>query len=118
MRVTCSKCGKESDNEIQCSNCGYVFNGLKKLSFKERILSASPEQLKKVEIVGYIGNIIGTIVVIILFIFLAKSMWWVMFAFIFSIFIQVSQLISVLQQLRAMKQLNETFINMENSNLL
>jgi hypothetical protein len=76
-------------------------------------MNASPEQLKRVELIGLWGNLIGVIIVSVFLIIFGKAMWFLFLAFIFSIFITISQIISVYQQLRAIKQLNETFKNMD-----
>lgn len=107
MKVLCSKCGKDSNNDKVCSNCGYVFKELRKISFKERINNITPVTLKKIEIVGYIGNIIGIIIVCILLIIFSEKLWYLFFAFVFSILIQVSQLISAIQQYNALKKINQ-----------
>lgn len=61
--------------------------------------------LLKIDLWSIIGNIIGTALVCILLIFLVK-MWWLLFAFIFNIGLQISQFISKYQQLKVLKMLD------------
>lgn len=109
-KVTCSKCGKDGENKEFCTACGYKFKSIRKLSFKEKVMNASPEQLNKVELIGLWGNLIGVVLVSILLIIFGKALWYLFLAFIFSIFITISQIISKYQQLRAIRQFNKTFI--------
>lgn len=69
----------------------------------EGIQKITPEQLVKIELIGLYGNIIGTIAVCICLILFVKTLWFIMFAFVFSIFIHTSQLINAYQKLKALK---------------
>lgn len=61
--------------------------------------------LLKIDIWSLIGGIIGTIIVCVLVVVLS-TMPWLVLAFIFSIGLQVSQLIGKYQQLKILKTLN------------
>lgn len=62
--------------------------------------------LLKIDLWSIIGNILGTALVCILLIFLVNKMWWLLFAFIFNIGLQISQFISKYQQLKVLKMLD------------
>ena len=77
--------------------------------WKEGIQKVTPEQLVKTEIIGYIGNLIGIIVVCIILAF--TSVWYIIFAFVFGLLISASQLIGKIQQLQQLKAINQIMNN-------
>jgi hypothetical protein len=74
--------------------------------FKDGIMKIPPEELVKIEIRGYIGSILGTILAGLLFVFVYERMWAISIIMFFNVLIQGSQLISKIQQLNAMKHFN------------
>jgi len=98
-KIKCSRCGYEGENQEVCEKCGYEFKTIKKIPFKTRVQQIDPVTLMKVELGSLIGGVIGVIAVcIILVVF--SPLWYLLFAFVFSIFIQVSQAISKYQQIK------------------
>lgn len=80
--------------------------------WKEGIMKVTPEQLVKTEITGYIGNIIGLTIVCIILAF--TTMWYIIFAFVFGLLINISQLIGKWQQLQQIRSINQVMNNQIN----
>jgi hypothetical protein len=82
--------------------------------WKDGFQKIPPDKLLESEIVGYWGNIIGTIFACIIFMIWSR-MWPLALVLIFNVVIQGSQLIGKYQQLKQMKDFKKQFeeLNLE-----
>jgi len=78
--------------------------------WRKGIMSLTPEQLLTTEIYGYSGQILGTILAGIFFIFVYKTMWVIAVILFFSLFVQFSQLVERYQRLRALNAMKGELI--------
>ncbi len=76
-------------------------NKLKQL--KEAIKNTSPDRLAKIEYQSHFMQMIGVSTVCGILIF--KGFWWIIFAFIFSLGVSLSQFISAYQKYHAIKDI-------------
>jgi uncharacterized protein YacL len=91
-----------------------LFKNIKELGLKEvmkrakeGIAQAPMDKLIKVELNGIILSIIGTLFAGIMLLIFAKTYWYIIFAFIFSIVIYVSQYLQRYQMYKQFKLLSE-----------
>ena len=89
-----------------------LLKNLRKLGFKEfmrrwkrGVLELKPEQLLVTEITGYITTILAMLVACYLFFFVYERMWVIGFVILFTIVIQVAQLIGKYQTLTQIKKM-------------
>ena len=84
------------------------FTGFKK-RFKEGVMKITPQEQLYIEIIGYIGSVIGTIAAGVIFVI--WGLYPIILFLAFNIVIQVSQLIGKYQQYQAFKQISD--LNLE-----
>lgn len=79
--------------------------------WKDGIQKVSQEDLLRADIIAHIGMIIGTVLALLFFIFIAKQFWILSIPLSFNIVLQLTSLIAKYQQLNALldlkKKLNE-----------
>jgi len=92
-----------------------LFKNIKELGLKEvikrtkeGIAQAPMDKLLKVELNGYILSIIGNLFAGIMLLLFATKYWYILFAFIFSILILISQYLQKYQLYKQFKLLSET----------
>ncbi len=77
---------------------------MKKLKeLKEAIKNTSPDRLAKIEYQSHFMQIIG--VALVCGILIYKGFWWIIFAFVFSLGVSLSQGISAYQKYHAIKDI-------------
>ena len=91
-----------------------LVRNLRRLGFKgfmqkwrEGMLKIPPEEQIRIQLRGTVLTIIGTIVSCILIVIFAKAVWYIIFAFIFSVITQFGQAVGLYQQLKQLEALKQ-----------
>lgn len=94
-----------------------LFKNYKKLGkkkffekWKEGIAKIPPETLLKLELRGYIINIVGVILAVVLTLIFARNLWIVIPAYAFAIIIYIAQALQTYQKIEGLKQFQTQMI--------